>query len=490
MSNIKFRIINKYQIELLEDAIKGSIIDLNNADQIDLSIILDQINHKKDQVYLEKLNDYKTKWELEKSNQIEQFKNDLINEYNKKFESTTTEISDLKATNKILIEKLENNKKEFLKDLDNNKKIWETSSDKKIQELEKELLKNNKKEFEQLISQKLELESNIKLLNEQLNKQEELIKLQLENQYNTLLNNQKEQFEQQINQLKDELTKNTHELENNNWKHKTELTEIITTKDNKINELEKDLEFIKREKLTKNIKLVGEELENYCLNQFNEASMFAFKTSTLIKDNVVIKNEDDLKGTKGDFIFKVYAEEEKQNLLLSVMCEMKSEQLNSHNKKKNSDHYKKLDDDRNKKNLDYALLVSELEYDTNDSLIYRVNDYKDMFVIRPMYFISFLGVLETIALKYKDLKLDKLQQEIMFKEKQDILDEFEEFKNNLLDNALKHIDTKVNEINKSAEIIKKEANKILEATELVINKHLNTVKNKINNFKIEKVLES
>ncbi|AME12892.1 hypothetical protein MmmBen181_0742 [Mycoplasma mycoides subsp. mycoides] len=107
-----------------------------------------------------------------------------------------------------------------------------------------------------------------------------------------------------------------------------------------------------------------------------------------------------------------------------------------------------------------------------------------------MYFISFLGVLETIALKYKDLKLNKLQREIMFKEKQDILDEFEEFKNNLLDNALKHIDTKFNEINKSAENVKKEANKILEATELVINKHLNTVKNKINNFKIEKVLES
>lgn len=64
--------------------------------------------------------------------------------------------------------------------------------------------------------------------------------------------------------------------------------------------------------------------------------MFAFKTSTLIKDNIVIKNEDDLKGTKGDFIFKVYAEKEKQNLLLSVMCETKSEQLNSHNKKKNN----------------------------------------------------------------------------------------------------------------------------------------------------------
>ncbi|ADR23794.1 conserved domain protein [Mycoplasma leachii PG50] len=69
MSSVKFRIINKYQIELLEDAIKGSIIDLNNADQIDLSIILDQINHKKDQVYLEKLKQEKQNWELLKTNE-------------------------------------------------------------------------------------------------------------------------------------------------------------------------------------------------------------------------------------------------------------------------------------------------------------------------------------------------------------------------------------------------------------------------------------
>ncbi|WFQ91681.1 hypothetical protein MFERI14815_00285 [Mycoplasma feriruminatoris] len=489
MSNIKFRIIDKYKIELLEDANKGNVIDLSDAYQIDLSIITDQINKQKDLVYLEKLKKEKDNWELEKTNQLEKIKSDLKDEYNQKNIKTTTLISQLQTTNKSLSEKLENIKKDFQKDLDNNKKIWETNSDKKIQEIKNELLEKNKKDFEQLISEKIKLESDIKSLVEQLNSQKELIKLQLENKYNKLLNEQKTDLENQIKQLENNLTQNKHELDNINLKHKNELNELTNTKDNKINELVKDLEFIKREKLTKNIKLIGEELENYCLNQFNQASTFAFKTSTLIKDNMIVKNEDELKGTKGDFIFKVYAEEEKQNLLLSVMCEMKSEQLNSHNKKKNSDHYKKLDDDRNKKNLDYALLVSELESDSNDSLIYRVNEYKDMFVIRPMYFISFLGVLETIALKYKDLKLNRLQQEIMFKEKQDILDEFEEFKNNLLDNALKHIDTKVNEINKSAETIKKEANKILEATELVINKHLNTVKNKINGFKIEKVLK-
>lgn len=168
---------------------------------------------------------------------------------------------------------------------------------------------------------------------------------------------------------------------------------------------------------------------------------------------------------------------------------MKSEQLNSQNKKKNSDHYKKLDDDRSKKNLDYALLVSELEYETNDSLIYRVSDYKNMFVVRPMYFVTVLGVLETIALKYKDLKLNRLQEELSFKEKQDILDEFEEFKNNLLDNALTNIDNKAKEIYKSAENIKNEATKIIKNVDIIVDRHLNTVKNKINGFKINKLVE-
>ncbi|WP_434329004.1 hypothetical protein [Mycoplasma capricolum] len=53
--------------------------------------------------------------------------------------------------------------------------------------------------------------------------------------------------------------------------------------------------------------------------------MFIFKTSILIKDNIVIKNEDVLKLIKTDFIFRVYVEQENQNFLLSVMCEMKLE---------------------------------------------------------------------------------------------------------------------------------------------------------------------
>ncbi|UWD35213.1 DUF2130 domain-containing protein [Mycoplasma cottewii] len=485
MSNIKFKIIDKNTIELLEDAKKGDIIDLSNAEQIDLSNIQQQIDDHKDQLYLTKLNKEKEKWQLESNIEFEKYKNQLNKENEEQFKQNTK----LKQENQNLSEKIEKQVLDFEKQLNDNKAIWQSDTNTQLANLKTKLLEEKQQEFEQITKYKLKLESDIDSLNKQLENQEKLIKLEAENNYQKELNKQKEELNNQINKLRESLKDKENSLNTIDLNYKNQINEITNNKQNEINNLIKDLEIIKREKLTKNIKLIGEELENYCFNQFNEISTFAFKTSTLIKDNQVVKTEDDLKGTKGDFIFKVYAEEEKQNLLLSVMCEMKSEQLNSQNKKKNSDHYKKLDDDRNKKNLDYALLVSELEYETNDSLIYRVSDYKNMFVVRPMYFITMLGVLETIALKYKDLKLNRLQQELSFKEKQDILDEFEEFKNNLLDNSLKHIQTKVNEINNSAESIKSEAKKITDSVKVIVNTHLETVKNKINGFKINKVVD-
>ncbi|MDQ0567511.1 DUF2130 domain-containing protein [Mycoplasma yeatsii] len=485
MSNIKFKIIDKNTIELLEDAKKGDIIDLSNAEQIDLSNIQQQIDDHKDQLYLAKLTKEKEKWQLESNIEFEKYKNQLNKENEEQFKENTK----LKQENQNLSQTIEKQVLDFEKQLNDNKAIWQSNTDTKLADLKTKLLEEKQQEFEQITKDKLKLESDIDSLNKQLENQEKLIKLEVENNYQNQLNKQKEELNNKINELKESLKDKENSLNTIDLNYKNQINEITNNKQNEINNLIKDLEIIKREKLTKNIKLIGEELENYCFNQFNEISTFAFKTSTLIKDNQVVKTEDDLKGTKGDFIFKVYAEEEKQNLLLSVMCEMKSEQLNSQNKKKNSDHYKKLDDDRNKKNLDYALLVSELEYETNDSLIYRVSDYKNMFVVRPMYFITMLGVLETIALKYKDLKLNRLQQELSFKEKQDILDEFEEFKNNLLDNALTNIDNKAKEIYKSAENIKNEATKIIKNVDIIVDRHLNTVKNKINGFKINKVVE-
>lgn len=426
MGKIKFKILDSHTIELLENATKGDIIDLLNAESVDLTKILERINLEKDNLYQEKINQEKEIINLEYSKKLEEFKNKYNEEKQKLLNDKILEIQKLK--------------------------------------LEKEQLKNT---YEEKIVEK---EEKTKLVFENKIKDLELKSTNEKNNLHSLLL-QKEQ-----------------KLLNIEIDYKNQLTEQKLKNGFEVEKLTEELENLKREKSIKNIKIIGEELENYCLTEFNNVSTYGFKTSTFEKDNISIKNEGETKGTKGDFIFKVYAEEQKKNLLLSVMCEMKSEQLNSENKKKNQDHYKKLNDDRNKKNLDYALLVSELEYNTNDGLVYRVQEYENMFVVRPAYFITMLGVMETIALKYKELTLNKIKEELTFKEKQEILDSFNDFKNNLLDNAIKHIETNIEEIKKSASVIQKEADKILEKVNKIVETHLTTVKNKIENFKIESLV--
>lgn len=135
---------------------------------------------------------------------------------------------------------------------------------------------------------------------------------------------------------------------------------------------------------------------------------YGFKIFIFIKDNLVIKIEGDFKGIKGDYIFKVFNNEFYDILLISVMIEMKSEVLEFENKKKNLDYYKKLDDDRNKKKLEYVILVSELEYNYElDVFIFFVLGYEKMYVVRFYFFIILLGILEFIGMKYVDIIINK-----------------------------------------------------------------------------------
>jgi hypothetical protein len=160
----------------------------------------------------------------------------------------------------------------------------------------------------------------------------------------------------------------------------------------------------------------------------------------------------------------------------------------STNKKKNADHYEKLDKDRIKKNCEYALLISELEWEsTNDAPIRKVFGYDKMYMVRPQYFIVFLNIVTALGLKYKDIIKDYNFEKEQFKDSQDILEEFEQMKSENLDRSIEYIRTKVEEIVKSAESIKKEADKITEATRVVLNTHLQTVINKINQFSIKKI---
>ncbi len=296
--------------------------------------------------------------------------------------------------------------------------------------------------------------------------------------------------EHQIAELK-------HQLDQNEGEHRLQLEYHVKTHELDLVKLEKEqllktdnlvaeLEVLRRERAMRNVKKIGEDLEGWCYEQFKTVSIFGFKTSTFEKDNEVMRLQGETKGTKGDYIFKVYSIKEPKTLLTSAMIEMKSEALESEHKKRNQDHYKKLDEDRRRKGLEYAILISELEYNTEaDAPIFIVPDYDNMLVVRPAYFITLLGIIESIGLKYSELVTKRELEKISFKDAQMILDDFREFKDNLLENSLKNIAKQLEMIKDKAMKIASDANAILQATNIITTTHLETVINKINNFSIQ-----
>ena len=107
-------------------------------------------------------------------------------------------------------------------------------------------------------------------------------------------------------------------------------------------------------KARQSTKMIGESLEQHCLNQFNSLRMTAFPAAYFEKDN------DVRTGSKGDFIFRESAEGTE---FISIMFEMKNEMDETATKHKNEDFLKELDRDRREKKCEYAVLVSLLEID-------------------------------------------------------------------------------------------------------------------------------
>src|SRR5690554_7837099 len=133
--------------------------------------------------------------------------------------------------------------------------------------------------------------------------------------------------------------------------------EISEKHKDELRTLEDELANLRRERSSLTVKRIGEDLETWCDNEFNNQALAGFNNVTWQKDNDVIK------GTKADFIYKVYASEEKleNELLTSVILEMKSEDPLAPNKQPIDRMLKKLDNDRNNKEIEYAILVSEIE---------------------------------------------------------------------------------------------------------------------------------
>ncbi len=162
---------------------------------------------------------------------------------------------------------------------------------------------------------------------------------------------------------------------------------------------QEQIAFYKDLKARMSTKMIGESLETHCAALFDQMVRPLLPHASFEKDNEVVD------GTKGDFVFRDLDADGTESV--SIMFEMKNEADGTATKHKNEDFFKKLDEDRRKKNCEFAVLVSLLEPDSelyNGGIVDVSHRYGKMFVIRPQFFLPLISLLVQTSRKSLDYK--------------------------------------------------------------------------------------
>jgi len=347
MKTLNVKLIDETTLELAQDGAKGDRIDLKKLqeDNIDMSLISSVFSKR---------------FEKEKNSAIEQDRERISKE--KEMEMKIA----LADQEKELKDKYIEQKRELEKQV--TKLTAEQESANKTKEKELEIaLANQEKELKE------------KYLNENKELGKQVEKLTAEKQS---LSKEKE--------IEINLAKREKELE---------FTNKETFYKNQIDFITQDRDKWKDLRHSVNIKAFGTILENGCDDLWAEIQDF-IPNATYIPDTA--------SGEKGD---RIYREVDKDdNTVLSILFEMKWERddTDEKNKKKNKDHFAKLDRNRKQRDCEFAVLVSLLEPDnkTYDAPVI-VHEYEKMFVIRPQHFKYIIANLQLLKseLAYTNMQL-------------------------------------------------------------------------------------
>lgn len=280
-----------------------------------------------------------------------------------------------------------------------------------LREHTKSAVQSKELEFKDFLADR---DAQIAKLKEQLQHIEESKKLEIANEV--------AKKEQEISSLKSTIAQNDSQRQIAVMEEKSKAQEALQAKDVKIAELEnrmilekkeatiretgikeqhalilrqkqEEIDFYKDMKARLSTKMVGETLEAHCHTEFNRVRMSMFPNAYFEKDNEAID------GTKGDFVFRDYIDGIEY---ISIMFEMKNECDATATKHKNEHFLKKLDEDRKKKNCEYAVLVSLLEPDSdlyNEGIVDVSYRYPKMYVVRPQFFMPLISLLSQAAQK-------------------------------------------------------------------------------------------
>lgn len=445
MKKIKVVVIDKHILELAEDSQKGDQIDLYELTKIDTSFIEDVIEKGKDEVYNNKINEYRKVIQSENKVEINKLLSEieiLKKEYENNFLVKAQELE------KKYQEKLNMLQQEITKLESENNNVQQTFDDRLKFKLKEQELELEKKYQETIIQLKNNLELSQQTFNYQLNDQKNKFELKLIEE----IDKQKEQAREEL-QKKDE--------------------QILT---------------LTRQKALLNVKQTGENLEEWCNNEILSYMQSGLFNCTWQKDNVVVKELGEEKGSKADFIFKIYANElhRPNELLASICLEMKDENPDSLNRKTNSSYFKALNKNREKKECQYAVLVSNLEMDSpNLPPIYKAVDYENMYVVRPAYMMTFLNMIVSLTTRFSKIILSNEDNILELKTKNEIIDLFENIKYTYLDKPLASLKGQLDDIIKKTATIRESANTIDEICEKIRTTYINQIEEKINKFTLK-----
>ena len=215
--------------------------------------------------------------------------------------------------------------------------------------------------------------------------------------------------------------------------------------------LEKEVDWYKNFKAKRNVKLLGEDLEQHCYALYNQLLLPVMPNATFEKDNDAVKDDGEMKGTKGDFIFR---DKEDGVEYISIMFEMKNEGDETSTKHKNADFFEKLDKDRQKKGCEFAVLVSMLDPDNDlyNNGIVVAPGYEKMYVVRPDNFIPIITLLVQTSKKsldYKKALAEAKSQSIDVTNFEDALNAFRDGFSRNYDLASRQFKAAIDEIDKT-----------------------------------------
>lgn len=226
--------------------------------------------------------------------------------------------------------------------------------------------------------------------------------------------------------LDNERTQKDFEIQALKSAHLEMLRVELDHKNSEIRYKDEAIERLKDFKAKLSNKMVGEDLEQYCENEFNKIRATAFQG----KDIQFEKDNDVSSGSKGDYIFREFDEEKVE--LISIMFEMKNEMDATVSKKKNEDFFKQLEINRTKKGCEFAVLVSNLESESdlyNSGIVDVSYRYPKMYVVRPQLFITIITLLRNAALgsmRYKAALVRERSQNLDISNFENRLNEFKQ----------------------------------------------------------------